>query len=125
MIFVVTISFVSHCEIVLVDIREAEKILVIINDSSFSTLREGLFAASVRYAHIRAEWSLMNSEQRREADDSRTRAHNALIDSCNILSRNMNKSGESVTWRASPGDDRRVIGDFACYLHCLLSIKSR
>ena len=113
MIFAVTISFVSHCEVVLVDIREAEKILVRINDST-----------SVRYAHIRAEWSLMNSEQRREADDSRTRAHNALIDSCNILSRNMNKSGDSVAWRALPGDDRKVIGDFACYLHCLLSIKS-
>ena len=107
------------------DIKEAQNALVIIKDSSLSTLREGLFATAIRYAHIRAEWSLMTSDQRREIDASRTRAHNAFIDSCNILSRNMNKAGESAAWRASLGDDRKVIGDFACYLHCLLSINGR
>jgi len=112
-------------EDIAVDIKEAQKALVVINDSSHSTLRKALFETAIRYAHIRAEWALMSTEQQKEADASRTRAHNAFIDSCNILSRNMNKAGESVAWRASLGDDRRVIGDFACYLHCLLSIKSR
>ena len=107
------------------DFNEAQKALVVINDSRLPNLWEGLFTTAIRYAHIRAEWSLMDSDQRREADASRTKAHNSFIDSCNILSRNMNKSGESVAWRASLGNDRKVIGDFACYLHCLLSIKVR
>ncbi|MFZ1641935.1 MAG: hypothetical protein WAV07_11025 [Candidatus Contendobacter sp.] len=32
--------------------------------------------------------------------------------------------GETIGWRALLGDDRKNIGDFACYLHCLLGVKS-
>jgi len=107
------------------DIGETQKALAEINDSSLKDLRRGLFSSAIRYANIRAEWSLMDKEQRLEADANRSRAHDSFIDSCNIMSRNMLKAGESVTWRALLGDDRKVIGDFACYLHCLLAVKAR
>ena len=58
-------------------------------------------------------------------DPERTRAHNALIDCCNILSRNMRTAGEDNSWRVALGDDRKAIGDFACLLHCLLGISAR
>ena len=82
-------------------------------------------AAAVRYAGIRAKWCLESADGRRGMDTERTRAHDAFIDSCNILSRNQAKNGEDNTWRAKLGDDRKVIGDFACYVHCILGIGAR
>jgi len=37
----------------------------------------------------------------------------------------MGKAGEDNSWRMKLGDDRKDLGDFACYLHCLLGILSR
>lgn len=81
--------------------------------------------AAIRYSRIRAEWFLMHSQERQEADASRTAAHNAFIDALNILSRSMKKSGQDNEWRRSLGDDRKEIGDFACYLTAHLGILAR
>ncbi len=81
--------------------------------------------AAVRYARIRTDWRLSDPDSRLEMNASRTAAHNALIDACNILSRNMAQHGESIAWRKRLGDDRKVIGDFACHLHCLLGLEAR
>jgi hypothetical protein len=58
-------------------------------------------------------------------DPSRTTAHNAFIDECNILSRAMAAAGESNGWRAEIGTDRKEIGDFACLLHAVIGIRAR
>ncbi len=42
-----------------------------------------------------------------------------------ILSRAMAKDGEKSDWRAQLGDDRKVIGDFACLVHAILGLRSR
>jgi hypothetical protein len=81
--------------------------------------------AAVTYAHHRATWALASAAERREMDPSRTAAHNAFIDACNILSRAMARSAEDSSWRATLGDDRKVIGDFACHIHCQLAISAR
>lgn len=80
---------------------------------------------SIAYAHIRAEWKLADYETRIEMDTPRSIAHNAFIDACNILSRNMHLTGEDATWRKKLGENRKEIGDFACYLHAILGIKAR
>lgn len=90
-----------------------------------SDLQHDLFRAAVRYANLRAQWCLEDFESRREMDDERTRAHNAFIDSCNILSRNMAREGLDTSWRADLGDDRKTIGDFACYVHTYLGLSAR
>lgn len=64
-------------------------------------------------------------ERRLELEDSRIRCHDAFIDSCNILSRNMEKAGENYSWREKLGNDRKVIGDFACFIHFKLGIDAR
>jgi hypothetical protein len=58
-------------------------------------------------------------------DQRRTLAHNAFIDSVNIMSRNMDKENEDNLWRAVLGDDRKIIGDFACYVHMFLGLEAR
>jgi hypothetical protein len=88
-------------------------------------LMRDLERAAVTYAHHRATCALASAEERREMDAARTAAHNAFIDTCNILSRAMGRSSEDNSWRATLGDDRKVIGDFACRIHCQFGITAR
>lgn len=103
----------------------AKKVYKQIEATKLIQLKEDLIHSAVRYARIRTDWFLADTETRRDMDGRRTAAHNALIDACNILSRNMAKKGEEISWRASLGDDRKGIGDFACYLHCILGLPAR
>lgn len=84
--------------------------------SSQTDLREDLLRSAIRYATVRAEFSLMNPDEKREADESRTRLHNVFIANCDIHARAMNKAGEVCTWRERLGSDRKRIGDFACWM---------
>lgn len=68
---------------------------------------------------------MSNEEERKELDEIRTISHNSLIDACNILSRNMEKSGENIEWRKKLGNDRKVIGDFACFVNFVLGLRAR
>ena len=88
-------------------------------------LKNGLILCAVRYARLRTDWRLANPDERRTMETARTAAHNALIDSANILSRAMVKIGEDATWRQKLGDDRKEIGDWACHVHALLGIEAR
>jgi hypothetical protein len=95
------------------------------NDATFSGLREALIASAVSYARAWTDWQLASVERRREIDPRRTASHTALIDACNILSRHMSRHGHDIGWRARLGDDRNAIGDFACYVHCMLGLAAR
>ena len=88
-------------------------------------LKRDMVLYGLRYAHIRADWQLASLEKRLEMDAPRRLAHNAFIDACNILSRNQAKAGFENGWRTHLGRDRRTIGDFACYLHCILGLEAR
>jgi len=107
------------------DERAARTIFQAIEGSREATLRRQLYARAIRYARIRADWSLADLDARNEMDRTRTLAHDALIDAVNILSRAMVASGEDNAWRAVLGGDRKTIGDFACWLHALLGIRAR
>jgi len=100
-------------------------ILAAISKSQQDGLRLSLFRSGCRYAQKRADWRLMSLEARLEHDADRTRSHDAFIDSCNILSRSMAEVGEDNRWRGLLGDDRKVIGDFACYVHFRLGLDAR
>jgi hypothetical protein len=107
------------------DWNKAKRCLEGIEASTLDTLRRELIAACVRYAHFRAEWQIATPERRMEMDGGRRLSHNALIDACNILSRNMAGRGEDITWRAELTNNRKEIGDFACYVHAVLGIRAR
>lgn len=105
--------------------EEAHEVYRAIRASRHASLADELVAAAVRYARIRVDWMMADAHARREMDEARTRAHNAFIECCDILSRAMAKAGEGNRWRERIGDDRKSIGDFACHLHCLLGILAR
>lgn len=97
----------------------------LILESEQTTLRRELIQKALEYARIRAQWMVMTIDQKKEMDQRRTLAHNSFIDACNIMSRNMGKNDEDNSWRADLTDDRKLIGDFACYIHCFLGIEAR
>ena len=96
-----------------------------IDQSSHIKLRDKFYHLAVRYAYVRAQWNFMTITERAEMDAERTRLHNVLIDSVNILSRNMEKTGEDIGWHKTIGDNRKDIGDFACYVNAWLGIRQR
>ncbi|MFZ4395143.1 MAG: hypothetical protein ACOYOU_05885 [Kiritimatiellia bacterium] len=107
------------------DIERATTAFEAIRATQHKSLRHDLLRAAVNYAHHRAEWSLAEPEQRREMDQARTAAHNAFIDACNILNRQMTKSGEPTGWRETLVTDRKEIGDFACFVTMFVGLAAR
>lgn len=96
-----------------------------IGDSQLTELRLELVRAAISYSTHRVQWKLAGPEQRLEMSPARTAAHNAFIDACNILSRNMANAGESNEWRSLLGDNRKEIGDFACFIVLFLGLAAR
>jgi hypothetical protein len=92
---------------------------------------DDLLRAATRYANLRAQWALTTPGKERDGyDRQRTLAHNVFIDSCNAMSRAMASQGLDIAWRKQLGDHytregRKVIGDFACFIHCLLGLLAR
>lgn len=107
------------------DYESAMEIWREIRASKLSDLRQDLIELAVRYARIRVDYLLADIERQRIIGSERSACHNALISSCDILARNMIHGGEGTTWRQRLGNDRKVIGDFACHLHAILGVAAR
>jgi hypothetical protein len=96
-----------------------------IGTSTDADLRSEMFELAIRYARLRVDWLQAGAGGDAVLGATRTRAHNAFIDSLNILSRQAAKSGKSIAWRERLGGDRKVIGDFACHFHAILGLRAR
>ena len=92
------------------------------NDLDAIDLYGELIAAAIKYATIRAKWSVMSREEKMEKNPYRTSLHNDVILQINILARYLRKAEKPASWRDLLGDEtadpmcRKVIGDFACFL---------
>ena len=93
------------------------------NDEDIMDLYHMLIDKAIRYANIRAEWATLSREMKSEKDASRTSAHNAFISSVNIIARTEGVVG--ALWRQRLTDDRKRIGDFACYIALFLGLETR
>ena len=101
------------------------------SDAEALELYNELIGAATKYAMIRAEWFLMDREEKMERDSQRTSYHNMTIMHFNMLSRYLKAHGKEAAWRELLGDEeddknnRKVIGDFACYLVFCNSLNAR
>jgi len=107
------------------DLDEGAELWRQIRASTQTELRQDLVELAVRYARMRVDYHLATPEAQRQLEHARSACHNALISACDILARNMAQRGEDANWRERLGDDRKRIGDFACYLHAILGIAAR
>lgn len=106
-------------------LQEAIEILEQMRRSSHTQRRNDVIGEAVQYARLRVDWLRTPRAEREDVDRRRRIVHDALVDTCRILARNMAGSGEPVDWWQTLGDDRRRIGDFACLLHCILGLEAR
>jgi len=107
------------------DYNIAYRSFLSIQSSRLGEVRKSLYKSAVRYAAIRGEWHFLTQDERAESDTERTAAHNHFIDRCNILSRQQALQDEDNTWRTDITTERKMIGDFACYLCCFIGIQNR
>ena len=95
-------------------------------DEVANELYEGCIKKIIKYASIRTNWKLYSFEQRRDEDPGRTITHDSLIGSFRMLYRyQKEKLNHPVTWLEDLGDDRKVIGDFACFIVFYLGVEMR
>jgi hypothetical protein len=107
------------------DWENATAIACAIGRSRLVELRIRLFRAAVCYAGIRSQWQLSTPEERFAMNEDRTRAHDAFIEACDEMGKGMSNENEDASWRGKLGDDRKEIGDFACYLNLILGLAAR
>ncbi len=82
-----------------------------------------LYERAARYAGFRAGWLALSREQKMETDASRTSAHDAFLVSLNVIARLQGAAG--VGWRERLGDERKRLGDFACYITLFRALEAR
>lgn len=95
-----------------------------------SALLHEIHRTAVDYAMARARWQLADIEGRAELEKARSLAHDCFIDACNALSRACIRNDLDQDWRrvwgvARTGEERRRIGDFACFIAYRLMLGAR
>jgi hypothetical protein len=94
-------------------------------DEDAEMLYRDLVNLAVSYARRRTDWQLVDIEARIRMDEARTIAHDAFIGSCNSLARYLGRIDRDTSWRDMLTEDRKEIGDFACYIHAMLGVEAR
>ncbi len=77
------------------------------------------------YTKIRNDWERMSREEKMDADEGRTMTHDRFITSLNILSRIAAMEDIDNSWRDELGEERKRIGDFACFIAYMTGISNR
>ncbi len=109
--------------------QEAEEVYAAINealdrdDPDAVSLYDDMLMYAARYSNIRVGWNAMTREQKVEMDSRRTAAHDAFIVSLNIVARMQGEAG--AKWKECFADDRKRIGDFACYIALFCGLEAR
>lgn len=95
------------------------------NDAKFDELFKKLTEQAVLYTAHRARWMSMNTQEHLAIDEERSRVHNLFISYKKSLAQYMYDIKLNIAWEDKLGDDRKRIGDFACFLVFIRSINAR
>ncbi|MCI7812955.1 MAG: hypothetical protein SO016_13095 [Lachnospiraceae bacterium] len=93
------------------------------SDSDIAGIYDDFYKRAAVYANIRASWDMLSRQEKMDTDSRRTSAHDAFIVSVNIVARLQGSDG--AKWRAKLGDERKRIGDFACFVALFLGLEAR
>ncbi len=84
-----------------------------------------MLKAAFAYAAVRADWELYDNEEKMNRDKGRTAKHDGFIMAITILSRLMKAGGADIAWFERLGENRKRLGDFACFLTYMAGISNR
>lgn len=79
----------------------------------------------IEYAEIRSTWLYLSRQEKLDKDALRTAMHNTVIRNLTVLKRVIEHRNENIEWYNRFNDDRKKIGDFACYISYIHSLSSR
>ena len=91
-------------------------------DEILTELVDDLISQALKYAKMRIDWYGFSREERAEKDSLRSSIHDRFIDNLNILNRYLTKEGMETL---ETDDDRKVVGDFACYIAYRIAVSMR
>ena len=86
----------------------------------FNEFYQGFLKDAIDYANTRASWSCMDQAARNEDDRGRTIKHDAFMSMLSALCRNLEIQGLDELM-----PDRKMKGDFACYIALFLGLEQR
>lgn len=75
------------------------------------------------YADLRAHWKIISKQDR--DNEQRTAMHDRVIRSLDQLAEYMEFKQLDISWREQLGDQRKRIGDFACYVSMIYGLFAR
>lgn len=81
--------------------------------------------AAVHYTQIRGEWLLLSREERQAKDEVRTTRHNKVIYSLKLYIAYRRQEGQEFPWFEKIQDNRKQIGDLACYVSYVYALNGR
>ncbi|MDY2776597.1 MAG: hypothetical protein SOV02_08915 [Streptococcus infantarius] len=82
-------------------------------------------SASVDYAKTRGEWLLLSREEKQAKDEARTVKHNKVIYTLKIFIAYSQQKGFAIDWFETIKDNRKQIGDLACYIAYVYAVNAR
>ena len=91
-------------------------------DEILQELVNDLVGQALKYAKMRIDWYGFSKEERAEKDSLRSSIHDRFIDNLNILNRYLTKEGMETL---DTDDDRKVVGDFACFIAYQIALQMR
>lgn len=89
------------------------------------------FYACVRdYATMRGEWQTLHIESKIMQDRTRTIHHDSVIIHINMIKKYLEQKGRDISYfnlikHENRMIERKLAGDFACIVFCLMGIESR
>ena len=86
----------------------------------FDEFYQNFLEDAIDYARTRTAWSFMDQEARMEADRGRSIKHDAFMSMLGAICRNLGVEGIDGIM-----PDRKMKGDFACYIALFLALEQR
>ena len=96
-----------------------------IHDPEFKKYWKEFIELCVKYAEIRGNWLTFSREEKLSSDEARTIIHNKVIYQLKLLKGMANAQYKDVSWFETFKDDRKLIGDFACYVAYVYAVNAR
>ena len=105
--------------------ERASKIFETLTESKQRQQLGTMTQLAIEYARLRVDHLIAAPDKQSQLGHHRSKIHNALIAACDALAQAMEAAHEDTLWREAIGQDRKDVGDFACYVHCIMGIESR
>ncbi|HEO7221104.1 TPA: hypothetical protein VBE33_002019 [Streptococcus agalactiae] len=81
--------------------------------------------ASLIYSQSRGEWLLLSREEKHAKDDTRTTKYNKFIYTLKIYIAYSKQKGYEFPWFESIKDNRKQLGNLACYIAYIYAVNAR